>query len=247
MAATVIKKLYGHSGSRIYLMREHQRTFVRKIGNVERNYERLTALRASAYPVPAIYDKTGDTLDIEYIHGLDIKSYLVSGDVELLAAFLIAMLDRLSADKTVKDYTEVYRHKLAFVDAALDLPFTQAQLVARLPSRLPASTYHGDFTLENVLRSNAAFYLIDAITVEYDSYIFDVAKLRQDLQCQWFLRNSTLMLTVKLQYLQDKLLSRFTEAADDALLILMLLRVYPYTRADDQNRVFIVKAIKSLW
>ena len=40
----ILRELNGHSGSTIYLM-EDDRLFVRKINNVERNYERMTALK----------------------------------------------------------------------------------------------------------------------------------------------------------------------------------------------------------
>ena len=246
-AASVIKELYGHSGSQIYLMRDANITFVRKIGNIERNYERMLDLRAAAYPLPAIYGKYGDTLDLEYIHGLDMQAYLLTGDVSALADFILDMLNRLSERCYDRDYSDVYWQKLDFVDASSDLPFTRQQLINRLPSRLPASNYHGDFTLENILYSNDAFYLIDAATVEYNSFIFDIAKLRQDLQCKWFLRKTNLMLDVKVQYIQDRVLERFTVAKEDALVILMLLRVYRHTCAGDPDRTFILEAIKNLW
>jgi len=112
---------------------------------------------------------------------------------------------------------------------------------------LPSSNYHGDLTLENILHSNDSFYMIDAVTIEYDSYIFDIAKLRQDLECKWFLRNSNLSLDVKLQNLQEKILSRFSGSDNDYLLILMLLRVYQHTKTFDDDRKFILKEINRLW
>jgi hypothetical protein len=156
-------------------------------------------------------------------------------------------LNKFAKNSIVKDYSEVYNHKLAFIDEAQDLPFTKEELIARLPKRLPSSNYHGDLTLENILHSNNSFYMIDAVTIEYDSYIFDIAKLRQDLECKWFLRNSNMMLDVKLQNLQDKILSRFSGADNDFLLILMLLRVYQHTKTFDNDRKFILKEINRLW
>ena len=247
MEEKVIKEFTGHSGSKIFLMRNEDNIFVRKQGNVERNFERLSHLYSDSYPVPIIYQKYDDILDMEYIHGLDMKSYLTSGNIELLANFIIANLNKFAKNSIVKDYSEVYNHKLAFVDTANDLPFTKDELIARLPKKLPSSNYHGDLTLENILHSNDSFYMIDAVTIEYDSYIFDIAKLRQDLECKWFLRNSKLMLDVKLQNLQEKILSRFSGAENDNLLILMLLRVYQHTQENDDNRKFILKEIQRLW
>jgi aminoglycoside phosphotransferase family enzyme len=136
---------------------------------------------------------------------------------------------------------------LQFIDSATDLPFTKDELIARLPKKLPCSNYHGDLTLENILHTNDSFYMIDAVTIEYDSYIFDIAKLRQDLECKWFLRDSKMMLDVKLQNLQDRILSRFSGADNDYLLILMLLRVYLHTKPGDSEREFILKEVNRLW
>jgi len=247
MEEKIIRELKGHSGSRIYLMEKNKKIFIRKVGNVERNFERLTSLYENSFPVPAIYEKANETLDMEYIHGLDMKSYLLSGSVSLLADFIVSILNKFAKNSVVKDYTEVYNVKLNWVDNANDLPFTKNELIARLPKKLPSSNYHGDLTLENILHSNSSFYMIDAVTIEYDSYIFDIAKLRQDLECKWFLRNSKLMLDVKLQNLQEKILSRFSDSDNDSLLILMLLRVYLHTKPDDDDRKFILKEIQRLW
>lgn len=247
MEEKVIRQFKGHSGSQIFLMREDENIFVRKIGNVERNFERLSNLYSESYPVPIIYQKENETLDMEYIHGLDMKSYLLSGDLNHLAKFLIDTLNKFAKNAVVKDYSEVYNHKLAFIDDAKDLPFTKKELISRLPKKLPCSQYHGDLTLENILYSHHEFYMIDAATIEYDSYVFDIAKLRQDLKCKWFLRESNLFLDVKLKILENKILERFSGADNDYLLILMLLRVYLHTVPNDGDREFILKEIKRLW
>jgi tRNA A-37 threonylcarbamoyl transferase component Bud32 len=228
-------------------MQENENIFVRKIGNIERNFERLSNLYSEYYPVPVIYQKYDDILDMEYLHGLDMKSYLTSGNINLLSDFIIDNLNKFAKNSTLKDYTEIYEKKLDFISETNDLPFTKEELITRLPKKLPSSNYHGDLTLENIIYSNNSFFMIDAVTIEYDSYIFDIAKLRQDLECKWFLRNSNLSLDVKLQNLQEKILSRFSGSDNDYLLILMLLRVYQHTKTFDNDRKFILKEINRLW
>ncbi len=245
MEEKVIKELKGHSGSKIYLMSDDYKKFVRKVGNTKRNYERLTSL-AGYYPVPNIYEFNDPVLDMEYIHGLDIKNYLLSGSTQNLTNFLLHIFISFANSVVDKDYTEVYNKKLEWVDKE-DLPFTKDELIAKLPKILPQSQYHGDLTLENVLHSNNDFYMIDAVTIEYDSYIFDIAKLRQDLECKWFLRDTNLMLDVKLSNIQKKILKQFPLANNDYMLILMLLRVYLHTKPGDFERQFIMKEINRLW
>jgi hypothetical protein len=102
-------------------------------------------------------------------------------------------------------------------------------------------------TLENVLYSDKGFYLIDAVTTEYDSYIFDIAKMRQDLECKWFLRNTDVRLDTKLQNIQDSLKEHFPKYFDDNLVILMLMRVIQYCEKNDSNYNFLMKEIHKLW
>lgn len=243
----IIKKLNGFSGSNVLLIQNEERVFVRKIGNVERNYERISSLLKLGFNLPKIYKKENDTLDIEYIQSLDIKSYLEFYSIDDLCSFLIETLDKLSKNKKQKDYSEIYLNKLEEVDFC-NFSFTKTQLYNKLPKLLNSSDYFGDFTLENVLFGNDnRFYLIDCATIEYDSYIFDIAKLRQDLNCKWFLRNHKTSLEVKCNKIEQVILERFPEANNDYLLIMMLLRVYRHAKENSFEQQFLLREIERLW
>lgn len=245
--AKILKELKGHSGSEVTLMENDSGLWVRKFKNVDRNYERLSALYKSGYPVPEIYTYLNQTLEMEYIHGLDMKNYLLHNTSTKLQEFLLVTLDCFSENSIIKDYTKTYYQKLAWLDSHQGLPFTKEQLIERLPKNIPQSMYHGDLTLENIIYTDPGFHMIDAVTVEYDSWVFDVAKLRQDLECKWFLRHSDAKLDFKLQNIQDTLRECYPEAFNDNLLILMLLRVYLHTKEGDFEREFILREINRLW
>jgi RIO-like serine/threonine protein kinase len=219
---------------------------VRKINNVSRNIERLSFLQENGYRDPKILKIDDNILEMEYIHGMDMKSFLLHCQQEVLEDFIDSTLQSFSKNSQYKDYTDVYNNKLSWMDNDSQLPFTKQELIEKLPKRLPQSTYHGDFTLENLLYSSE-FYMIDAVTIEYDSYVFDIAKLRQDLNCQWFLRNTDLRLSTKLRSIENKLLLKYPVANNDYLLILMLLRVYLHTEKGDDDFNFIMREIQRLW
>ena len=246
MAAKVVKELYGFSGNQILLMQKHNRLFVRKIGNITRNIERMQALNGE-YPLPQLYTVSKKMIDMEYLHGLDIKTYLKTNNYEKLLDFLLCILEKFSTVSKDKDYTEIYIKKLQEISFD-ELPFTREQLLDRLPRHLPSSNYHGDLTLENIIwTADRGFFLIDCATIEYDSYIFDIAKLRQDLELGWFTRKDNAMLNVKTKYIQQKILQQHPIANNDYLLILMLLRVYRHSRPDTLERNFLLEGITSLW
>jgi RIO-like serine/threonine protein kinase len=244
----LIKTLSGHSGSQVFLMEDtkRHRRYIRKVFNVERNVERLIALDEQDYPVPKIYDYKGDVLDMEYLHGLDMQTFLLHNPSMPLIDFIMNLLDKL--ESTVigdKDYTETYHEKLNWLPD--DFLFTKEQLIEKLPKVLPQTVYHGDLTLENILYTNEGFKLIDPVTIEYDSYVFDVAKLRQDLDCKWFLRNSDARLDTELQNIEDYIAGGWPEILNDYLTILMLLRVLKHCEPGDDNYIFLMKEIERLW
>lgn len=243
----IVKELNGHSGSQIYLMENDEGLYVKKINNIKRNVERLTDLFVKNYPVPKIYSYNNVELHMEYIHGLDMKTYLIHNNPKTLIDFIEYTINSFSFDSVYKDYTRTYKNKLEWMLVDDDLPFTRDELIEKLPKNLPQSTYHGDLTLENIIYKNNSFYMIDAVTIEYDSYIFDIAKMRQDLECQWFLRSENISLHTKLQNIQDRLRKLYPEAFDDTLLILMLLRVYLHTTKNSKDYNFIMREIKRLW
>jgi RIO-like serine/threonine protein kinase len=242
----LIKKLKGHSGSTVALMQADDNMFVRKIENVQRNYERLTALLGYV-DVPKIYHYDGTILDMEYIHGTDMRNYLLNNSTKELSEFILNTLAMFESKSVDKDYTNVYNEMLSWLEDGM-FPFTKEELIDRLPKVLPKSVYHGDMTLENIIHSTSGrFYFIDAVTLKYDSWVFDVAKLRQDLECKWFLRRDSAMLDGKLMKLQDNILKKYPIARNDNLLILMLLRVYLHCEKDSLEYDFIVREINRLW
>ncbi len=242
-----IKELKGFSGSKIYLMRNNNGLFIRKMDNVDRNFIKLNELSQN-FNVPKIYSYNNNILDMEYIHGLDMKSYLAVRDTKRLTDFLIDTLSEFSNNVSMNDYTNVYVDKLKYIKLPSEIIFTKEQLLEKLPKRLPRSKYFGDLTLENMIYGeDGQFYFIDGMTSEYDSYIFDIAKLRQDLECKWFLRDTKLLLDVKVENIQDKLLERFELANNNYLLILMLLRVYRYTKPFSKEEALLIKEMNRLW
>ena len=246
MAAKVVKELYGFSGNQILLMQKHNKLFVRKIGNISRNIERMRALSVD-YPLPQLYTISNKMIDMEYLHGLDIKTYLKINNYEKLLDFILSILDKLSNNAVDKDYTETYIKKLQEVSFD-ELPFTCEQLLERLPKILSSSNYHGDLTLENIIfTTDRGFFLIDCATTEYDSYIFDIAKIRQDLDLGWFTRKDNTMLDVKTKHIQKVILEKYPQGGNDYLLILMLLRVYRHTLPNTLERNFILQGINKLW
>jgi hypothetical protein len=244
-----IAELSGFSGSSVNLMKNYTdgTLFVRKQGDITRNYEKLSLLSTNNFIVPKIYNKTSNILDMEYVAGIDMKSFLLINQVRVLSNFISDTMQRFMTASTPKDYSETYMAQLSAVDYS-HLPFTLNELYSRLPKVLPQSLCHGDFTLENLIYSkDSQFYMIDTVTGPYDSWVFDIAKMRQDFEGHWFIRNTQIDLSVQLKILHDYLYLKFSEAFDDSLYILMLLRVYKHCHAESKEHLLIKQEIHRIW
>jgi hypothetical protein len=243
----LVKELKGYSESSVHLMYD-EKFFVRKTGDIHRNIERYDSLTNIGLSLPKIYNVFGSYYDMEYISCLEMKKYLSINPTTNIVNFLKETIDKLKEKSIEKDYTETYEKKLSSFDfSKYDLPFTCEQLIDKLPKTLPWTEYHGDLTLENVLydTNNSRFVLIDPLTTEYDSYIFDLAKIRQDLVCKWFIRNDSVFLDSKLQSIYDNLKS-YEYFENNYLLILMLMRVLPYTK-NEKDKDYLMNGVKKLW
>ena len=229
-------------------MNDGEKLFVRKTGDISRNLERFDALSNLEVSLPKIYNIYGSHYDMEYVSCLEMKKYLPTNNVDKLVDFIKNTMYNLSKNTIEKDYTETYRKKLASFDfVKFHMPFTADELLSKLPKILPMSEYHGDFTLENILydTNKKDFVLIDPLTTEYDSFVFDLAKLRQDLVCKWFIRNDNVYLDSKLYHITDKL-NEFVHNENQYLLILMLMRVLPYTH-NEKDKEFLMNGVRRLW
>jgi tRNA A-37 threonylcarbamoyl transferase component Bud32 len=244
MAARIVQTFQGFSGSEVYLMHKHGSLFVRKVGNNQRNLERLQHL-AGRVPVPTVYGQHGKNLDIEYIHGVDMRTWLISNPAKPLLDFLIEVTEVLGAKSSTVDRTPLYQEFLQTVDP---WPFqiTREELACRIPADIPSTDYVGDLTLENIIATDHGFVMIDCQTTIWDSVIYDIAKLRQDLECHWFLRSKPAMLENKLAYIQRGLLERWPQASSNMLLVLMLVRVLKYCTLHSTEYDFLLKEINRL-
>ena len=238
----------GYSKSDVVLLEDDGVIFVRKTGDIKRNLERYDVLSQLDIRIPVIYEILDSNYDMEYIPNLEMKTYLSTNQPNELIKFIKSTIDKLSENTIEMYFVDIYRKKLSEISfAKYDLPFSSEELISKLPPYLPFSVYHGDFTLENILYNTKKdeFVLIDPLTTEYSSYVFDLAKLRQDLECKWFIRHNSVYLDSTLQTIIESL-QKYDYFNNDYILILMLLRVLPYAR-NATDLIFLTDEIKRLW
>jgi hypothetical protein len=243
----IIKTLSGNSSSAVSIVEDNGVHFVRKTDNISRNLERYSALSYLNLPFPKILTITDKFYDIEYVKHIDIKTYLLHEHPKLLLDFIIYVIDTLRKTSVEKNYSEIYYNKLQYIDFSC-FSFSKDNLMSKLPLIVPKSEYFGDFSFDNILfdLDSNEFKLIDGLTTEYDSYIFDLHKLKQDLICNWFIRKEKIRISHQLTYINDALKQKYQYFDDKYLTILMLLRVLPYCKTNF-DKTFIQTQVNKLW
>lgn len=248
--AEILKKFKnGYSTSELYLINNNGNKIVRKINNIDRNIERFNNISKLNLKIPCIFNIDENSYDMEYIPNLDIKTFITHYECNKLISYITHVICTFKNTVTCySDFTDVYLKKLENIDFnKYNFIFDKKSLLDKLPKTLPVSEYHGDFTFDNIIYSTKEneFILIDPITTEYESYVFDIAKLRQDLKCKWFIRNEdNLYITSKLITIEDEL-SKFNYN-NDYILILMLMRILPYTKSLS-DEMYLINEINNLW
>ena len=243
----ITQEFYGFSGSKIFKIKKHDNIFVRKFNNIQRNVERYQVLKNFNISMPEMLKIGENYYDMEFIESIDMIKFISFYDIDLLLEFLKNTFTTLCQNGVNKNYFKTYEEKLNFHDWSI-FPFCKDELIKKLPKVIPQTIYHGDLTLDNILYDikKQKFFLIDPLTSVYDSYIFDLAKLNQDLICGWFLRNQTNKHKDKINYLFEKLFDIYLDVDNNYLLILMLIRIIPYCNTN-QDRTFLLKWINKLW
>lgn len=251
--AKIIYNHQGFSGALVEIIEEGNAYTVKKTGDIHRNVKQLRLLKGTGVSIPDIIYSDDTTLIMEYIHGIPMDTFIHYYGVKDLFGDLVQYITRFQVDTVDADYTEVYNRFLEEIDFD-NLPFTSGELLERLPKILPRSKYyHGDLTLGNMIHSGYGWrtFLIDPVSTVFDSWVFDIAKLRQDLEGLWFIRDNGIEWSDHmgkiLVELSDSLRSKYPLAYDDNLYILMLLRVYRHCKPDSLEYNLIRNEIIRLW
>ena len=254
----LVKDLGGHSGCRILLYEENGIYFVRKYSGSKDYNLRLVSqctkqqhFQSDTIKVPKVlnsgYDENGlFYFDMEYIQGVTLSKFITKIDVSDIQGIVSTIIGNLQFE-TVRNHTtsEVFTKKISELEVKTKNLGNGAvkQAISILKkidwAVFPNTMCHGDLTFENIIISNKEIYFIDFLDSFYDSWLLDVGKLFQDLECMWSYRDTTswdantkIRLIIFKQIILNCLKQKnsryvhFTYAA----LLLHLVRIYPYSK-----------------
>lgn len=255
----IVKNLGGHSGCQILLMEEHGKSFVRKISSSLSYNKRLEeqSRKQSVYHNPEIHvpsvlnsGYTDDNLfffDMEYVRGISLSEYIQAIDVSKIDILVDIIINNIVDIKEshADNVAEIFSNKFSDLKTKLrEIPWANNGLLAldMLDSHdwssFSHSICHGDLTLENIMIKGDDIYLIDFLDSFHDSWLLDLGKLMQDIECMWSYRyhETDVNTIIRLRIFRDLLISKVQAINPQILieiyyaLLLHLVRIYPYAK-----------------
>lgn len=267
------KELKGHSGCKLEIQEDQNNIFVVKTSkNIEYN-KRLKAQcekqkkYRGVFKTPKVfYFKNSDAqsafFSMEYINGLKLSDYLAVSSAESLRDIAEKIKTLISVENSY-DINAKDVILLKIEDLKKIIPSKNSIILTSIKKLedfnwqyCVKSECHGDLTFENIIFKDGEFYLIDFLDSFYDSWLIDIAKIFQDLDCGWSYRDykeidenlRARLLTLKeiiINYIFSINNGRNILITIYHFLLLNLLRILPYTK-DKNIRKYLYKEIKKI-
>lgn len=269
----LIKDFNGHSGCVLSLFLDNDKKFVRKRSSsisynarLKRQCKKQANLASNIIKAPEVYNYGYEDnlfyFDMEYIEGKTIAEYLpniISSEIPQLMQLLFDNLYMQNLEKIPRT-NEIFNTKIEQLKKTLVKNKNLREPFQLLSSfnwdNVDKSPCHGDLTMENIIITpSKQLYLIDFLDSFYNSWMLDIAKLLQDLELKWSIRNieENSNTNIRLLIAKQSLIKRIYELPDGEkildtiyhLLLLNIVRIYPYTQ-DDNTLSFLDNAINYL-
>lgn len=259
----ILERLKGHSGCEVYLLESNGKTFVRKF--CKKEYAQRLKLQAekqieykSLYikkPKIFLYDSFIEDkyfIEMEFINGLHFNDYILRKDIKHIKEFVEKLIDDiLNREELDNIDTDPIKSKLDSLKKFCNSTEKKKSLKYLYDfdwNFIKSSYCHGDLTFENILIKNDEIYLIDFLDSFIDTKYIDIAKILQDIDVYWSLRNKEIdsNLLIRYQVIKKILLSKLNQDEKKicyTLLLINLLRILPYT-SDEKTNNFLHKKIE---
>ncbi len=266
-------ELVGHSGCRLEIGRHDDRLCVIKTSKdqayndrLRRQCEKQKSFQHSLFRTPEIFTEHYETelfaFSMEYVNGVTLAEYLKHVEISVIGDLVCTFTRDIPHVGTYDpDAGKIFSQKIQELKKVNLSGSEMSEPIARAFDVLDAHAWehcmssrcHGDLTFENIIIQDEKIYLIDFLDSFYDSWMMDVAKLLQDVECRWSYRtesevgeNVEIRLLVFKQHLLDAI--RFTEHGEEKIhtiyhmLLVNLLRILPYTH-EKHVRTYVEKEI----
>ncbi len=267
----VLKKLNGHSGCFINLIKDGESIYVSKMSkDINYNYRlKMQCKKQKSFvPTHGVYSPRVHSygyksdlfyFNMQFVQGKTMAEYTNDIKVSEIVDFIRLLFKNLynNNDKVCLKAEKIFNEKILTLEKTTqgnkNLQNTFIILKNFNWSKVQKSFCHGDLTLENIIITpDKNLYLIDFLDSFYNSWMIDIAKILQDLELNWSFRNDiiTSNRSLRLQIAKEALIEELLKTDDGKdklftiyhILLLNIVRIYPYT-TDKKTLIFLNSAI----
>lgn len=185
---------------------------------------------------------------MQYVNGINFYDYVDSNSFTQSKKILTSLVNNIVDDfSNLKDSDVlVIEEKIKSLKSKIHgFDDIFEYLIDNIPTKLPINNTHGDLTFENIIiEEDQSIYLIDFLDSFVETPYIDLAKLNQEFDLLWSIRNKEITnnLIIKYNYLKEIYLALIeTDKIDKKILdffsIINLLRILPYVGESDKQLV----------
>jgi len=247
---------YGLSGCRLHLLspslirKQAQDNYKQRLAQQCRKQQQFERVTYNHIAIPRILDTGTDFFDMEYIPSSSFQQYFHRAgrrDVLFIFDALQEFIDSLiQKQKPYPQAETLIREKLAAIEKNTQYTdFVHALQQQDYDfSSVPQSPCHGDLTLSNMLFLDKKIYFIDFLDSFLNSFLIDLAKLKQDLCYFWsaHIQGSRSLRVYQIKrFLWSKIQARYEQYLSTDVYALIdamnILRIEPYLKEPRQKAI----------
>ena len=258
-----IKKLSGHSGCSLCLYDCDGSFFVRKKSlessydfRLRKQFIKQRKFNSDNFKTPKILSYGQENghfyFDMQFVHGITLAEYMKTIKTKEIVHLMGYLFKSLPVEKehyNEKTQSIFYNKIIGLEKNVKNKTALQTETFNHLKafdfSNVPETYCCGDLTLENILlcEDDKKIYLIDFLDSFFNSWMIDIAKLLQDLELGWSWRKEKKDSSRDLRCMiaRQALIEGILELPDGKsklqavynILLLNILRIYPYTKDED--------------
>tara|TARA_Y100000768_G_scaffold283704_1_gene218319 strand:- start:377 stop:1258 length:882 start_codon:yes stop_codon:yes gene_type:complete len=218
----------------------------------------------SFFSIPINYTvfKNKIELNMRFVHGVSGSDILNMNSYKYINSFFESICDLINYFKNTKTSKyidkELVLEKIYYTKKNSDNNFSNyfkflENNIDHIPGNLELTDCHGDLTLSNMIIgynkknsmiekdfNNSKIYLVDWLDSDFETYIHDLCKLKQDLYYGWSFRdknsNEKIYYSITGKFLWEKLEREFINNKNKKIfnffMKLCILRILPYVKKE---------------
>lgn len=222
-----------------------KKTNMRRLHNQIKKQQEFTDLNFENIKTPKLLKTDENSFEMEFINGKNFIQFVEDSNVSSINTHIDNIMRYLDEIKNMKiqsdiNFKDSVKNKLNQLNTQNKYPeINKLILNSNLNNDLYLeNTYcHGDLSLSNIIFKDKEIFFIDFLDPFFNSYYFDIIKLRQDVLHHWLFKindYSSIKCDIVTKKINDALSIEFQEEIASIefqiLEIMNFLRIDPYTK-----------------